>query len=75
MGNGHESLGHNGKTVGVASTDVRAQSDCVKLNVSLVSSPFPLIIVSLYPLSELSVLPLSLTLLSLCLYGQNLMLR
>lgn len=34
MGNGHESLGHNGKTVGVVSTDVRGQSDCVKLNVS-----------------------------------------
>lgn len=60
MGNGHESVGHNGKTVGVVSTDVRIPSDWAKLNVSLVSSPFPLIIVFLYPLSELSMLPLSL---------------
>lgn len=38
---GDESLGHNGKTVGVVSPDVRAQSDYAKLNVSLVFSPFP----------------------------------
>lgn len=75
MGNGHESPGHNGKTVGVVSTDVRAQSDCEKINASFVSSPSPLMIVFLYPLSELSMLPLSLTLLSLYLSGQNLMLR
>ena len=33
--------------MGVVSTNVRAQSDYAKLNVSLVSSPFPLIIVFL----------------------------
>lgn len=47
MDRGDESLGHNGKTVGVVSPDVRAQSDYAKLNVSLVFSPFPPITVFL----------------------------
>lgn len=51
---GDESLGQNGKTVGVVSPDVRAQSDCAKLNVSLAVSPFPqLIVFFLTPLSTI----------------------
>lgn len=47
MDRGDESLGHNGQTVGVVSPGVGAQSDCAKLNVSLVFSPFPPIAVFL----------------------------
>lgn len=41
MDHGDESLGHNGRTVGVVSTDVGALSDYAKFNVPLISSPFP----------------------------------